>query len=67
MTDICGQADRIIELRTNAAITTARNFKRDIEPCGRCHNCDEHLDDPRKLFCDAECSEDHEKRVRNGR
>lgn len=64
MTDQCGQADRIIEMRLNAAIMTARNFKREIEPCGRCHNCDEYLDHPSKLFCDSDCGEDYEKRNR---
>lgn len=67
MTDLCGQADRVTATLTNAAISSARNFKRDIEPNGRCHNCDEYLDDPRKLFCDMECSEDYEKRLRNRR
>lgn len=67
MSDLCGQADRVTETLTNAAILSARNFKRDIEPTGRCHNCDEYLDDPRKLFCDKDCAEDHEKLMRNKR
>ena len=64
MSDLCGQADRTIETHLNAAILNARNFKREVEPCGRCHNCYEYVDDPRQLFCDAECSKDFEKRVR---
>lgn len=46
MSDLCGQADKIIEMRLNAAIATARNFKRELEPSGRCYNCDEYLDNP---------------------
>ena len=66
MTDILGQADKVTALFTDAAISRARQAasKRDIEPSGRCHNCDEYVDDPRKLFCDADCSSDYEKRVR---
>ena len=67
MSDLCGQADRQIELHTNVAIQNARygaHQPRELQPCGYCHNCGDLVDQPRKLFCDLECSQDHEKRTR---
>ena len=64
MSDQCGQADKIIEMNLNVGIMTARNYKREVDPCGFCHNCHEFVDYPSQLFCDSECSEDYEKRNR---
>ena len=59
MSDLCGQADRQIELHTNVAIQNVRcgaHQPRELQPCGFCHNCGSLVDQPRKLFCDLECS-----------
>tara|TARA_Y100000588_G_scaffold346654_1_gene394777 strand:+ start:201 stop:401 length:201 start_codon:yes stop_codon:yes gene_type:complete len=40
----------------NARLNTPR-----LTPKEACHNCDEPLDNPEQLFCDADCAEDYEK------
>ena len=62
MSDQCGQADRIIEMNLNVGIASARNYRREIDPCGFCHNCHDLVDYPSQLFCNSECSDDYEKR-----
>lgn len=37
-----------------------------LQPKGSCYNCLEEIEKP-KLFCDAECAEDHEKYGDRGR
>lgn len=68
MSDILGQADKVTAMFTDAAITSARNAvtRRELEPNGKCHNCNDYLDDPRKLFCDGDCASDHAQRQRVG-
>lgn len=68
MSDILGQADKATTMLTNAAIASVRNamMRRELEPNGTCHNCNELVDDPRKLFCDGDCASDHAQRQRVG-
>ena len=41
---------------------------RKLTPKGYCHNCDEPFPgDAEKLFCDADCREDHERITANRR
>lgn len=65
MTDIYDQAtDREMadrELAIKAALQRIEAGK--LQPRGTCHNCDEPLQ-PTALFCDADCSADHELRIR---
>lgn len=46
--------DNYLEVRRPAPVLT---------PKGSCHNplCDLDLDDPRALYCGAECAKEHEK------
>lgn len=69
MSDILGQADRITAMMTDSAITTARNLAhvRELEPKGVCHHCGERTEDPKQLFCDADCANDHSMLKRNKR
>lgn len=40
-----------------------RTRKPELPITGTCYNCDEPIPDAR--FCDADCRDDYEKRVRN--
>lgn len=49
------------EIEMAQALKAVSNRKREIEPNGACHFCEEAvLQD--KLFCDSDCAQDWEKR-----
>lgn len=57
--------DRASELETRQredALARVRS-RVGLLPCGACHNCGEELP-PGRLFCDADCRDDFEKRHR---
>lgn len=65
MADVFDQASDREQMDRDAAISaTLQRIKATrLHPVGRCHNCDEPLA-PSLLFCDADCSADHELRMR---
>lgn len=65
MADVFDQAsDREIADRDAAISATLASIRSNkLQPVGRCHNCDEPLAPP-MLFCDGDCSADHELRMR---
>jgi hypothetical protein len=60
--DDADRAEDLIEhtLEDGLAKIRARMSYRELQPCGSCHYCNSYVDGNR-LFCCAECSEDHEK------
>ena len=65
MADVFDQASEREQMDRDLAIKEAlRNTKLSmLTPNGRCYNCMEPIAHP-KLFCDADCSADHEVRMR---
>lgn len=57
------QMDR--ELAIKNALATSRNSV--LKPNGSCHNCGEPLEYSHNLFCDSDCGNDYERRLRNKR
>ena len=41
-------------------------LEKSIEPIGKCYNCGEHVD-ASKLFCDKDCTDDYETRMRSNK
>lgn len=39
--------------------------RREIEPCGACHYCNDYVT-VQRLFCSAECASDYEKMTSRG-
>lgn len=68
MTDIFDQASEREQADRDAAISaTLERIKASrLQPVGSCHNCGERVCNVR-LFCDADCSADHELRTRSRR
>lgn len=62
MADIYDTASKVEELNREQALQAHRNAPR-LQPTGRCHNCGEPVP-AGGLFCDADCSADHELRTR---
>ena len=58
MSDLADLANETAELSLQQALRTRAP---EIVPRGTCHNCEEPT---RKLFCDADCHDDWEKRTR---
>lgn len=56
------RASELEQRERDACVAAARN-RRGLLPCGFCYNCEEPLPAGR-LFCDTECRDDYEKRVR---
>lgn len=70
MADEADDAAEMTELHTNLRIQAARNAAkvRELPPKGSCYNCDRSFEDEpdkdERLYCNEECMEDHEKRIR---
>jgi hypothetical protein len=63
--DILDQAQLITQHQIDQQIAAARTEKR-VQPTGECQWCSEPFEDNSlKLYCDADCSHDHEKWLRN--
>lgn len=54
------EQDRLLEEQLRAA---RANQEKPLPFTGQCHNCEEGLEDP-KRFCDADCRDDYEQRIR---
>lgn len=52
------------ELAIKAALTKGRSA---MAPKGTCYNCAEPLEHANNLFCDNDCGQDYERRLRNKR
>ena len=52
-----------IELHFQQAMNNVRKQNVRVQPTGFCLNCDEKLQ-PEQLFCDMDCREDYEKRIK---
>lgn len=65
MADIFDQASEREQMDRDAAIsaTLKRIESNRLQAKGECHNCGERLAPP-ELFCDRDCSADHEQRMR---
>lgn len=65
MADVFDQASEREDIDRELAIkaTLNRIESSRLAPTGFCHNCQEPLR-PAQLFCDADCSADHELRMR---
>lgn len=59
--DACEVEQRSRDAAIKAALDKARANR--LNPKGSCYNCAEQLQ-PMQLFCDADCSADHELRQR---
>lgn len=60
--DIFDRAQALEEKERDACVDRARN-RPSMPSIGHCYNCDEALA-AGQLFCDADCRDDYEKRVR---
>lgn len=71
MADIIDRAGQDSDMLLEAGITAARRHRRTLLPVGTCHYCEELLPKVGQLFCNSECTEDHEMeqaaRARMGR
>lgn len=65
MADVFDQASEREQVDRDLAIAATLNRikSNQLQAIGECHNCGERLPPP-KLFCDADCSADHELRMR---
>lgn len=52
-----------IELHFQQAMHQSKKKVVTLQPTGECYNCDEKVEID-KLFCDADCRDDYEKRKR---
>lgn len=50
-----------IDLHFQQAMHQTKKMAVTLQPTGECYNCDEPIDSD-KLFCDADCRDDYEKR-----
>jgi hypothetical protein len=64
MPDQIDMAQEEIARMQQASLDAARSSRATLKPSGRCHNCDEPLSLQDLLFCDADCAEDYERRLR---
>jgi len=64
MPDEIDAAQEEIARMQQATLERARASGASLKPCGRCYNCDEPLRLSEQLFCDIECAEDYERRLR---
>ena len=65
MADDADRAQIEIEAELRLALVAAQASPR-LQSTGKCHNCDEALEDRDQLFCDRDCARDFEKRERGG-
>ena len=56
------RAEELEQMDRDHCLAAARN-KPGLVACGGCHNCGERVA-PGRLFCDVDCRDDYEKRVR---
>lgn len=63
MADQFDRASELEELHRQQSIQAALLKSRELRPVGRCHNCLDQVDTG-QLFCNADCSADHEHRLR---
>lgn len=63
MSDICGQADKMTEAYTKAAIKESRKTRFKLYPNGICHNprCEDETTHPSALFCDSTCAKVYDR------
>lgn len=59
MSDILDKSTRQQEVVMKSLLSVRKEVP-DIKPTGRCHYCDEDIEEP-KLFCDGDCADDFEK------
>lgn len=52
------------QINNSIKIAQANLMAKKISPKGKCHNCGEKVD-AKKLFCDKDCTEDYELRLRS--
>jgi hypothetical protein len=62
--DVFDQATHQEEMMRERAIEAALNPPPPMQAVGKCYNCGEKLRRP-KLFCDADCRDDWQRRQRN--
>lgn len=66
MSDVIDRANELADLHLEAALENQRLKSRQLQYVGRCHNCDNPLEEG--LFCPGgECADDHARRERMGR
>lgn len=63
MGDHLDRTQQDMDFHLSVALKNAKSAfaNRELQVNGRCHNCDEYLEDPRGLFCDSDCSCDWHK------
>jgi hypothetical protein len=64
MPDPVDEADEAIRILTENAVRAAKGGAR-LAPRGACYNCEEEFrgtDREQRLFCDAACRDDYERR-----
>lgn len=69
MSDWTDEATRTQEILLEAELQATRNAAREHEAAvaaasGRCFNCEEPIDEVGRRFCDKDCQQDFERRVR---
>lgn len=57
-TDICDQADELIQMSLDNKINEIRS-KKPLQPTGNCLNCGDEVEG---LFCDTDCRDDYQYR-----
>ena len=62
-TDICDQADELIQMSLTNKINEIRS-KKPLQATGKCLNCDEQVEG---LFCDVDCRDDYDYRNKRGK
>lgn len=66
MDDADRAENRVQEILDDAMGKVRRYLqRREIEPCGACHYCNDYVSGQR-LFCSEECAEDYEKMTSRG-
>lgn len=58
--DIADKANDTMQMNLEVALTHRKQG--DLQPMGRCYNCDELIENG--AFCDPDCRDDYEKRER---
>lgn len=60
--DFLDASQEIEQALLDKRIAAIRAAGREFQPKGECHWCEERFDSgSQKIFCDADCSEDHAK------
>lgn len=62
--DICDQADELIQMSISRKISEIRSEKA-LQATGKCLNCDEQVESG--LFCDPDCRDDYDFRLKRGK